>query len=256
MKFMLTFKSLFFLITSFWVIAAHAVPLYYVFEGTPLPTTPLYGGHSNPSADRYLELMGQSMEDPVRYVFYVNDNVSEEGLSEPYGYYAYDYIEAAISKFYYNSTLVSGTGINSENTQTSGSWMGHLDSAPYHTDSVDSLDMSASFEDGSFISFWAPYGWGASVPRSQMGTYDDFVEYAASYDFISNDFNNSVGITDENGVTNSIYFNLRLASVSEENPLTSVPEPSLFYLFGLGLISVGFIKRMKKSMSEKSRFTV
>jgi hypothetical protein len=170
-------------------------------------------------------------------VFYVDDTTGN--------YHNHDYSNGgSIDEFSYHSTLVSGPGINPDDIQTRGGFYGTINSGPPSSyGSSGYLVMSSSFESGSYIRI-EMY---PSIVQSSINNYDDFLE-ALINDEVSqrHAFQSVFGISNDD-VHARLTFDLALTSISEENPYASVPEPSVFYLFGLGLLSIGFAKRIKKS---------
>ncbi|MEJ2622182.1 MAG: PEP-CTERM sorting domain-containing protein [Candidatus Thiodiazotropha sp.] len=241
MKIKRIFKAIVVFCAAFGVMSVNAVPLYYVFEGMPnISPPPAYTGAETLSPQRYLEIMGQSVETPVSYVFYVDDALGR--------YHNNDYSNGgSIDEFLYHSTLVSGSGINPEDIQTRGSFHGEINSAPGSNGSHVDLGMNSGFESGTYINIeMFPF-----LEQSNMNSYDDFIgaltndnlPYSCSH---CSTFESAFGISNDD-VHARMTFDLALTSISEENPHASVPEPSVFYLFGLGLFSIGFAKRIKKS---------
>jgi hypothetical protein len=236
MKIKRIFKTIVGFFAAFGVISVNAVPLYYVFEGMPnISPPPAYTGAETLSAERYLEIMGQSVETPVSYVFYVDDALGN--------YHNHDYSNgASIDRFFYHSTLVSGTGINPDDIQTNGFFDGVINSGPGSYGSSVDLMMATSFERGIYLRI----EMFPSLEQSSMNNYDDFLEAFINDGFPHSTFESIFGISNDD-VHARLTFDLALTSISEENPYASVPEPSVFYLFGLGLLSIGFAKRIKKS---------
>jgi hypothetical protein len=243
MKIKRIFKTIVGFFAAFGVMSVNAVPLYYVFEGMPnISPPPAYTGAETLSPERYLEIMGQSIEAPVSYVFYVDDTVS--GQYGQYGYHNNDYSNGgSLDEFLYHSTLVSGAGINPEDIQTSGSFEGSINSGPGSDGSSVDLWMSSRFESGSYLNI----EMFPSLEQSSMNSYDDFIEALTNDGFPHSTFGSVFGISNDD-VHARLTFDLALTSISEENPHASVPEPSVFYLFGLGLLSIGFAKRIRKGV--------
>jgi hypothetical protein len=234
MKIRRIFKTIVGFFAAFWVMSVNAVPLYYVFEGMPsISPPPAYTGAETLSPERYLEIMGQSVEAPVSYVFYVDDKAGN--------YHNHDYSNGgSIDEFSYYSTLVNGTGINPDDIQTHGFFGGEINSAPGSNGSSGYLVMSSSFESDTYIMI-EMY---PSLVQSSINNYDEFLE-ALINDEVSrrHTFQSIFGISNDD-VHARLTIDLYLTSISEENPHASVPEPSVFYLFGLGLLSIGFAKRI------------
>jgi hypothetical protein len=79
-----------------------------------------------------------------------------------------------------------------------------------------------------------------------MGSYEDLVQNLRDSPMGDQ---STLRLIDDQGGEHRFEFDLRLTSISETAPYTAVPEPSVFYLMGLGLTGIGAV-RLRRKLSQ------
>ncbi len=230
---------------------AQAVPLYYTFEGT-------FGRPKYPSPEgaleAYSDITGQSVNDPVSYVFLVDDQISNTVLPDGS---TRDFQGARMEStsggdFYridYYAELVAGTGLIFEadgSNSNGGNFGGYLAYSPspsspyYETPFFPFLNMYGHASNASLNLSLSPY-----VPRSSTTSYEDFSAWWADSENLIRTADNTLRLYDSEGSNWSYQLDLALTSVTEAPPTTSVPEPSTYLLMSLGLIGMGVMRNRK-----------
>jgi hypothetical protein len=217
------------------ITAADAVPLYYTLEGNT---------DGSGDGDVYHELTGLSLDDPVSYVFYVDDTVSSsllpDGRVQEFGYSTSEIGEGGLrSSVEYHATLVSGTGLDIEGSAAPAVFSGFFTFAPWEeVAGFGELGFFGHTSNGSLAVYSYPF-----LHRSGMASYDDFVQNLRES---SMGDQSTLRLLDDQRNEYRFEFDLRLTSISETAPHTAVPEPSVFYLMGLGLTGIGAVRLRRK----------
>jgi hypothetical protein len=207
---------------------AEAIPLYYTFEGKR--DGPCCCG----TTTVFQELTGLTEDDLLSYVFLVDDNI-------PTGSGEFEAVEReGIIQYYfsYQTTLISGTGLDVDNGNTSAYMLGFFRYGPGLHFYDSTLYLSGSADNGGISIYGYPF-----IPLSSMYSYENFTQYLIDNPLRAGDV--TLRLANDQGSEPMCHLRVTLTSITEKNPLNSVPEPSLFYLIGAGMIGIATTCRKK-----------
>lgn len=202
---------------SLGAATATATPLYYSFQGQVI--------YSN-AADYVL---GQ----PISYVFLVDQDIDGHTLDgagnvQPVG----DYIEA-VDWFYlsFYASYVGGDAFASDNPMS-----------PAKESCFCGIDLMR--HDEIFSALRGSNGDLSGFDNLDIWSYDTrFADWSVGQDFLAENF--VANGPDE--LNTSYSSSMILTSITEDNPLPSVPEPSILALFGMGLLGTALASRYRRS---------
>lgn len=223
---------------------AHAIPLYYTFEGVASSV------YDPGTGDSFYDYTGLQGNDPISYVFLIDDEVpfyyDSNGNKYTYGFeresntpagssYAYEY-----TRFSYYTELVSGSGLVIDEQGPSGgrfsasfAYKINLTTGSFQQHTYLALGSSAS--NGGITIYPGFYDY------LDMDSYQDFVEFAKHESLPAHE--NTIRLVDDNGEDLRFHARLTLTSISDLAPSTSVPEPSALLLLTTGLAGLFITKR-------------
>ena len=225
-----------------------ALPLYYTFEGRL--GRPTYPSGDN-SLEIYSEFTGGSVNEPVTYVFLVDDQITSvelpDGTTREYAGWNVESTDGS-DTFHidYYAELVGGTGlIFEENDPNSahGDFGGSLDysttpsSYYYDRPANPYLYMSGRASNAALDLYLF-----ANVPRSSTGNLEAFSGWLTDSVNSISSRDNTLYLYDNDNNQLGYQMDLTLTAVSAASPVASVPEPATYLLMALGLIGIGAIR--------------
>jgi hypothetical protein len=237
------------------ITAVEAVPLYYKFDG--VLDDLYYKGMK--ITNQYMP--GLSRGDPASYVFFVDDTVPSEvrtdGTIIDYGFTVseqnIDSYSVRTLNFIYQATLLSGTGlIIDEKNTVPGRLIGNIhystSGTPLYSElwPMNFLYFSGSATNGSIeMDTWPTPVY---INQPDMESYMDFAQWASqNYGIACYSFLGACALEVEDDKSNNYIYHpwVHLTSISENNPITSVSEPSVRYLLGVSLAGIGVVRARK-----------
>ncbi|MEJ2609105.1 MAG: PEP-CTERM sorting domain-containing protein [Candidatus Thiodiazotropha sp.] len=203
---------------------AQATPLYYTFEGV-VSDDPHFTRYD--SAGSFYDLTGLSVNDPISYVFLVDDEVGVHTVTENFGGWGHEW-----HHLNYHTELVSGTGLV-VGDNSSGSFRAYIDFDQQGESDQGDFTISGTASNGYFSMY--SYCYNGEIPREAMDSNTNFTQWAVGHlDSIDNTL-----VIEKDNLQSAFQLSVELTSISETLPNSSVPEPSTFLLMGIGLISIG-----------------